>query len=263
MTTEIESTEYEGLFTVLYDLLHPGTPEAGAYGALAREQGGSLLELGSGTGRLVIPLARAGIEDVWGLDRYDDMLAACRAKLPREAPEVVARVTLVEGDARDFSLGRTFPLITAPCNFLDNLLGADDLARSFRCVARHLAEDGVFVIDSSAPDLPTMVSSHGIEQVGEFTHPETGHRLVSRFTPRFDFVRQIETDEIEIEELDGETVVRRARTTMTVTWHHPRELKGALVAAGLEVTGVYGSVDRAPLRESGGDVVLIARPSRP
>lgn len=262
MTTEIESTEYTGLFTVLYDLLHDGAPEADAYVALAREQGGTLLELGSGTGRLVLPLARAGCE-VWGLDLYADMQAACRRKLAREPEAVRARVTLVAGDARAFSLPRTFRLITAPCNFLDNLLEADDLARTFRCVARHLDEDGLFVIDSSAPDVPTMVATHGKEQVGEFTHPETGHRLVSRFTPRFDFVRQVETDEILVEEHAGERLIRRARTTMTVTWHHPRELEGALVAAGLEVEGVFGSVDRRPLRHRGGDVVLVARHPRP
>ena len=262
MTDEIESTEYEGLFTVLYDLLHAGAPEAAAYEVLGREQGGPLLELGCGTGRLLVPLARAGLE-VWGLDLYGDMLAACRRKLERESAETRARVTLIERDARDFDLARTFPLITAPCNFLDNLLGAEDLARAFRCVRRHLTEDGLFVVDSSAPDLPTMVASHGKEQVGEFVHPETGYRLVSHFTPRFDFVRQIETDEIVIEELDAATVIRRARTTMTVTWHHPRELEGALVAAGLEVLGVYGSVDRKPLRPQGGDVVLLARHARP
>ena len=262
VTDEIESTEYEGLFTVLYDLLHTGAPEAAAYVALVRERGGPVLELGCGTGRLVLPLARAGCE-VWGLDLYHDMLEACRTKLAREAPDVRARVTLVEGDARAFDLRRIFPVVTAPCNFLDNLLEAADLARAFGCVARHLAADGVFVVDSSAPDLPSMVRAHGQVQVGEFTHPETGRRLVSRFTPRFDFVRQIETDEIEVEEADGDAVVRRARTTMTVTWHHPRELEGALVAAGLEVLGVYGSVDGKPLRERGGDVVLLARHPRP
>lgn len=262
MRDEIESTEYEGLFPVLYDLLHPSAPEADAYARLARERDGDLLELGCGTGRLVVPLARAGIE-VWGLDLYRDMLDACRAKLERESPSVRERVTLVEGDTRTFTLPRTFPLITAPCNFLDNLLGADDLLQTFRSAARHLADDGLFVVDSSAPDLPAMVAADGQEQVGEFTHPDTGRRLVSRFTPRFDFVRQIETDDITLEELEGDVVVRRARTTMTVTWHHPREIEAALGAAGLEAAGTYGSVDRQPMRARGGDMVHFARRARP
>jgi len=266
MRDEIEGTEYEGLFTVLYDRLHAAAPEAEAYARLARERGGVLLELGCGTGRLVVPLARTGIE-VWGLDRYGDMLDACRAKLEGEPPGVRDRVHLVEGDSRDFALARTFPLITAPCNFLDNLLEADDLRQTLRCVARHLAPGGLFVIDSSAPDLPAMVAADGREQVGAFTHPGTGRRLVSRFTPRFDFVRQVETDEITVEECEGPAVVRRARTTMTVTWHHPREIEGALVAAGFDVAGPYGTADRKPMRDAGGDMVHFARsrsgPGRP
>ena len=69
MREEIHDTEYEGAFTELYDLLHPTATEAAAYERLAKERGGCLLELGSGTGRLVLPLARAGVE-VWGLDLY-------------------------------------------------------------------------------------------------------------------------------------------------------------------------------------------------
>ena len=79
----------------------------------AREAGGEVLELGCGTGRVLIPTARSGVE-ITGLDLSPDMLKVCRKKLEAEPEEVRARVRLVEADMRQFELSRTFRLVTLP-----------------------------------------------------------------------------------------------------------------------------------------------------
>ena len=68
---------------------------------------GPLLELGCGTGRVLLPLARAGHE-VTGIDLAPHMLGRCRAKLKGESGEVRDRVTLREADMAAFDLGRRF-----------------------------------------------------------------------------------------------------------------------------------------------------------
>src|SRR5829696_4325661 len=75
--------------------------------------GGPVLEIGCGTGRVLIPTARAGATIV-GLDFSEKMLGLCRAKLSREPADVQSRVRLVRGDMRDFSLGECFHLATIP-----------------------------------------------------------------------------------------------------------------------------------------------------
>ena len=70
-----------------------------------------MLEVGCGTGRILIPTARAGIEIV-GLDLSPHMLAVCRERLLKEPSEVQARVQLIEADMRQFSLGQVFKLVT-------------------------------------------------------------------------------------------------------------------------------------------------------
>ena len=80
---------------------------------LARQSGGPVLEIGSGTGRVLIPTARAGVEIV-GLDSSASMMEVCRAKLAHEPQEVQTKVQLVEGDMRQFDLGREFRLVTVP-----------------------------------------------------------------------------------------------------------------------------------------------------
>ncbi len=77
------------------------------YVEMAQKMGGPVLELGCGTGRVLIPTARAGI-DITGFDYSSRMLEVLKAKLQLEPIEVQKRVELVQGDMRNFDLGRKF-----------------------------------------------------------------------------------------------------------------------------------------------------------
>ena len=79
-------SEYEGLFAEFYDILHAGqTVDVGVFLDLAVERGGPALELGCGTGRVLVPLAAAGVEAT-GIDSSRDMLAILTRKLS-DVPE--------------------------------------------------------------------------------------------------------------------------------------------------------------------------------
>src|SRR5256885_14498779 len=96
----------------LYDLdVRFDDPAIDWFRGLARMTGGPILELGVGTGRVAIPLAKDGHEVV-GIDRSEAMLKRAEAHARR------ARVTvrLIESDMRTFSLDRAFALITIPFN---------------------------------------------------------------------------------------------------------------------------------------------------
>src|SRR5262249_30840191 len=88
-------------------------PDVGYFVDVVRETDGLVLELGCGTGRVLIPTARAGIEIV-GLDRSPQMLAVCGRKLQEEPAGIQSRVQLRQGDMRQFELSRQFRLVTIP-----------------------------------------------------------------------------------------------------------------------------------------------------
>ena len=79
----------------------------------ATRSAGTVLELGCGSGRVLIPTARAGI-DIVGLDGSPAMLTRCQQRLTAESPAVQTRIALIPGDMRRFGLGRRFPLVTMP-----------------------------------------------------------------------------------------------------------------------------------------------------
>ncbi|MBI2223033.1 MAG: class I SAM-dependent methyltransferase [Acidobacteria bacterium] len=119
---------------------------------LATQVDGRVLELGCGTGRILLPLARAGIA-ITGVDRSEPMLAFARRRVRR------SRVTplnagLVRGDIRALPLRRAaFGMVIAPYGMLQSLTRARDLAQALESVARVLRKGGVFGIDL-VPDLP-------------------------------------------------------------------------------------------------------------
>src|SRR5262250_312273 len=83
------------------------------YLGLAASARGPMLELGCGTGRLLVPIARAGHRIV-GIDLSDSMLARCREKLAAELPEVRERAEILKADMTNFAFPPRFDLAIAP-----------------------------------------------------------------------------------------------------------------------------------------------------
>jgi SAM-dependent methyltransferase len=125
---------------------------------------GRALELAIGTGRVALPLAARGVE-VHGIDASPAMVAKLRAK-PGGAD-----IPVTIGDFADVAVDGTFRLVFLVFNTLFALLEQDDQARCFANVARHLDDDGVFVIEAFFPDVARFdrgqrVSATGIDAAG-------------------------------------------------------------------------------------------------
>lgn len=129
---------------------------------MAEKNGGPVLELASGAGRMLTVLAGAGFE-VFGVEASEHMLALCRRAVARLSCGVQDRVYLVQGDMRQFAFRRKFPLIIIPYrsfweNFQTNSSCYSPGARSpgayyqdaeccLASIISALAIDGTFVID--------------------------------------------------------------------------------------------------------------------
>jgi SAM-dependent methyltransferase len=130
--------------------------------------GGPALELGIGTGRVALPLRAAGVE-VHGIDASQAMVDRLRAKPGGgDLPVTIA-------DFRDFAVGDEYRLVYVVFNTFFGLLTQADQVACFRAVARHLSEDGVFVMEAFVPDLARF---------------DRGQRVSAA---------RVETDEVELE----------------------------------------------------------------
>ena len=118
---------------------------------LALNADGHVLELGCGTGRIALPLGRAGI-DVTGIDYSAAMLARARARVRRA--KLTDRISLIQGDIRHLPFKRRFSLVMAPYGILQSLLRERDLAATLADVRRVLRPGGTFGMELVA-DLPS------------------------------------------------------------------------------------------------------------
>lgn len=104
-------------------------------------RGGPVLELAIGTGRIALPLAARGL-DVVGIEISEEMVERLRQK-----PEGGA-IPVTMGDFAEVGVPGEFRLVYLVFNTIYNLLTQDDQVRCFENVARHLVDDGVFVVEA-------------------------------------------------------------------------------------------------------------------
>ncbi|HEY1628152.1 MAG TPA: class I SAM-dependent methyltransferase [Streptosporangiaceae bacterium] len=118
--------------------------------------GGDALEFAVGTGRIALPLTQAGVR-VDGIELSPDMLARLREKPGGD------QVKVVEGDMTRASTGSTYRLVYLVYNTIGNVITQDDQVLCFENAARHLAEDGVFVLEVRVPVAPSWPDHRKIE----------------------------------------------------------------------------------------------------
>lgn len=140
---------------------------------LAELQRGPLLELGCGSGRILIPLAEAGYR-VTGIEIDPGMLQVLRANL---AANLLPKVELIEADFTDFQVKEKYPLVILPCNTYSTLDAAHRRAL-LACVASCLSTGGVFAAGLPNPALLRQMPSYGDPEVEEvFPHPLDGRAV--------------------------------------------------------------------------------------
>ncbi|HEY4682718.1 MAG TPA: class I SAM-dependent methyltransferase [Candidatus Acidoferrales bacterium] len=258
-----DSTEYS--FTAeFYDHIVPyrNRPDIAFFVEKAQQAGDTVLELGCGTGRVLIPIARAGIKIV-GLDLSPFMLSACREKLAREPAEVQAKVRLVEGDMRNFDLGRQFSLVTIPFRSFQHLITVEDQLSCLACIHRHLVEGGTFILDLFNPYLPRLVEEQYLtetEEEPEFTMPD-GRRVVRRHrTVARDLFRQVQ--EIELIYYVTHPGGRQERLVdrFSMRYLFRFETEHLLARCALRVVEVYTDYDKSPYgSKHPGELIFVAK----
>jgi SAM-dependent methyltransferase len=234
--------------------------------AAAKPGAARILELGAGSGRVTIPLARAGYEVV-AVDTSPAMLAKLRARVASLPPAVARRITIVQGDLRDFTIkGSPFPLVIAVFNVLEHLYTRVEVDACLRCVARHLAPGGAFAFDVQLPDLAWLVRDPMKRWARtRFTDPTTGRAMLYSTNHDYDPIGQIALIRLYYEPADGKGPTRIVKLSQRKFF--PAELEGLVAHAGLRMVERYGDFAWQPLDATAGQgaesQVLVCEPPRP
>lgn len=246
----------------LYDSYTLGLPgDIEFYVEEAIQADGPVLELASGTGRILLPIARAGIE-ITGLDLSSAMLDLTRHKLAAEPVEVQQRVTLVEGDMSDFELGRRFQLITVPFNSFLILEGPAQHRAALTCIRRHLEPGGRLVFNIFDPSIPIISAYQGlgglVRQSRHFEHE--GRTFLFSDTRTYRLAEQVAEVSFIFEELNETgAVIHKWVDFLRLRYIFRYEMQYLLELCGFQVLALYGDHHRGEFRH-GAHQVWVAGP---
>jgi len=257
------------LWAEYYDVIHNGLPgEAEFYVGQAVRIGGETLELGCGTGRIAIPMAMSGVR-VTGLDNSKAMLDVCREKA-NEVGSVPGSLHLVQADMRDFALDREYDFVAMAYRTFMHLMSQDEQRRCLVNVRRHLAADGVFILNLWAPR-PSSVAllagngSGGLRFAGEHPLRNDDLRLVHYCGSRVNEYLQELSEEHVLHVVDAQGKVRRSQVLSLVrTWLTVREMDNLVRLSGFEIRALFGDFDCGPFTQHSTEMIwVLGKPSNP
>ena len=231
---------------------------------LLRERPGRVLEVGSGTGRLTLPLARLGARhgfSITGLELEPAMITRARERAAQEAAHMGSALRFVEGDIRSSRLADSYGVILLPYGVGHHLTNLDEQLAAWRNIRAHLEPGGLFAIDLEAPDYNTLARATD----GTDTRPDLdaqgndGRRMTRTVTSHYEQGTQLATHTFsyDVTTTNGGRDQYGAEFAMHV--YFPREIQLLCLATGLRVERVLGSYMGEPFDNHSRVMITIAR----
>jgi SAM-dependent methyltransferase len=209
--------------------------------SFAQRSGSPVLEIGVGTGRVAIPLAKDGLK-VTGLDISPAMLQTAHTKASEA--KITRNLKLVEADARDFKLEQRFAMAFVAANSFMHFVDAEDQMAVLQAIHEHLNPGGLIVIDVFNPSLYVSNEPDGVV-IHDYTRkdPHTGNTVMKFETRQIDHARQMIDVQFFYDELNREGAVHRLIAPFAMHYFSYHELTLLLTKSGFAIEQVYGSYE--------------------
>ena len=245
------ASEYRGFAAQMYDIVHSG-PEGDIefYLRMAKRYGPTVLDVGCGTGRTLLPLLEAGY-DAYGLDLSPDMLEVANSKIDNLKGISNTSQRLIKGDMSRFSLDRSFNLIICTLFSFEELVEPEIQRAALRCIYEHLAPGGAFVVHLARPNAQRFAeffdSPMVMQIVSEVTNPATSNTVLVFRGQSVNPYTQIVDWRHAFEEVDDTNkVVRKVYGTAQTRYTTRFEMSYLLELAGFSDLTLYGDFSNSP-----------------
>lgn len=223
----------------------------------AKRCGGEVLELGCGTGRVLLPVAREGIK-ITGLDLSQEMLDIAHSKIDATIKD---NVNLLQGDMKSFELSKQFSLIFIAFRSFQSLLTREEQVSCVKCVWKHLSADGTLIIDLFAPRHDLLAQVERKHDLGTFHDEENDVDITRRCEDTYDLANQTLHEDRFYEWTDKKGKSHCQKWSFDLSYLFRYETELLLEKCGLKVERIYGDFDKSPYDYYSGEQIFVARKS--
>jgi len=237
-----------------YDLFG-AKDDAPFYIELAHGHGDKALELGVGTARLAIQLAREGVE-TWGIDNSPHMLRAAESNIAEESESVRGLLHLELADVRDFQLDTAFGLIYFPSFSFDHILDRGDQLRALQAIKGHMAPGGVYAFELAHVSEPKGEGGWFVQRKAL----DESRMVVRSGYHTTDVEKRIMSVSLWYEVVEDGRIVERYYDGSDVYVHSVDGVRSLLDEAGFEVQEWYGDLKKGEFTEESEMMVILAKP---
>ena len=213
----------------------------------AKETAGKILDLGCGTGRILIPVAKLG-KKIIGIDSSDNMLEICKNKINKELGPKASNVTLIKADITNFELDEKFSLIIIPFGPFNYLINTSEQINCLNCINKHLDTNKILVFDVWYPNNhELMKSEHGYHVVKNqpyFTMPDGRKVQWGIKNISVDYNKQLIFEEMyyNIKYPDGRK--EKLLYPASMRYFHRYEIEHLLSLTGFGINKLYGDFNK-------------------
>lgn len=221
---------------------------------------GPILEVGCGTGRVLIPLAQEG-RRVTGIDISEVALDATKAKIAAGGFEKLAQVCLADMQTLNLPQ-KNFSFAFIPINTFMHCLTTTQQRHTLSALHRHLQTGGTLVIDLYHPNPEALLEADGrLLLTNQIVDDLTGNTVQWFVARHLEVDQQIQNVTFLLDEIGQDGILRRSTFSFPMRYLHRFELELLLHQTGFSVTEIYGDYDLSPFEAESPRMIFVAQKS--
>jgi ubiquinone/menaquinone biosynthesis C-methylase UbiE len=223
----------------------------------AENNHGEILEIACGTGRVTLPLVRAGF-NVDAFDLSSEMINEFIMKLNQESKEVQERIKLSQADMTDFNFNKKYRMIIIPFRSFQLLTETEQAIQCLTCIQHHLSEDGIFIIHAYRPNMH-LDDSWVQPETEDWTKTDLNTGITIKRTHikrRIDQINQITFPELIYYISDAEGKEEKFIEKLAMKYYYEEQLRELLISNGFKIVEEFGYFDERPIQD-GPELIFI------
>lgn len=220
----------------------------------AIKQGGPVIDLACGTGRMTIPLAQKGFELI-GVDLHAGMLEHAKKK----AEDLNIQIEWLEQDCTALQIDQKSPFIFMVGNSFQHFHSNEQQNLVLRSIQNHLEIDGIFIFGTRFPTADELLQPSTEEYWKTYTDTIENKKVDVYTISEYDPIEQVQHYTTIRKYMDDDNVVEERKANISLRYTYPKEMERLLSENGLDILHVYEDWNKSPLCKDSDEMIYVCR----